>query len=287
MRAAASVEQHRPERRLVGQPARTVHLHCPIDHVVQRARREELQQRHLDPRLRSRVDLPRRVHRQQAAGLDLGRRVGDPALHDLLLGERTTEGLTLERVGAHQLEGALHLPEPSHHVVDAAGPEPLLRQPEPVPHARRARSRRHARAGEAHLAVRPPSASRVTEHGHRPHDLDAGRVGRDEDHRGAPVRLRIRVGDGHHDREPRAVGAGGEPLVRVDDPLVAVERRACRAAWSDPSRSPRARSSRRTSARRRRRAAAGTCPSGRPCRTGAAARRSPRPAPGSRARAAP
>ena len=109
-----------------------MHLDGAVDHVVEHARSVELDRGDLDACLVAAVDLVRGVERHQPAGLDLGVAVGDPVLHGLLLGERAAERLALERVGAHQLEGALHLAEPAHHVVDAAGAEALLRDREPL-----------------------------------------------------------------------------------------------------------------------------------------------------------
>jgi hypothetical protein len=62
----------------------------------------------------------------------------------------------------------------------------------------------------------------VAHHRHRPHEVEARRVERDEDHAGAPVRRRVRVGDRHDDRHLGADRARGEPLVPVDHPLVAL-----------------------------------------------------------------
>src|SRR5205085_6134996 len=81
---------------------------------------------------------------------------------------------------------------------------------------------RNAHVGEARLTVRAPAAALMTHHRYAPHELVAGRVGRDEDHRRALVRRSIGIGHDHHDAEARAVGTGREPLVRVDHPLVAV-----------------------------------------------------------------
>jgi hypothetical protein len=66
----------------------------------------------------------------------------------------------------------------------------------------------------------------MAEHRHRAHDLDTGRVRRDEDLRSARVRRPVGVGDSHHDPERRAVRPRGEPLVTVDHPLVPVAPRA-------------------------------------------------------------
>ena len=56
-------------------------------------------------------------------------------------------------------------------------------------------------------------------------DLDAGRLARDDEHR-RPLRgARVGVGDGHHDQEVGDRPVGGEPLVPVDHPLLAVANR--------------------------------------------------------------
>ena len=60
---------------------------------------------------------------------------------------------------------------------------------------------RHAHVGEARLAVRAPAAALVAHHRDLPHELVARRVGRDEDHRRALVRLRVGLGDDHDDAE--------------------------------------------------------------------------------------
>ena len=108
----------------------------------------------------------------------------------------------------------------------------------------------------ADLAV--AGAAVVAHHRHRPDQVEARRVGRHEDHRGAGVGVCLGVGDHHHDRDRGADRAGGEPLVAVDHPLAAVEHGAASAACAGPSRRPRARSSRSRSGSRRRAAAAAT-----------------------------
>ena len=89
-----------------------------------------------------------------------GGRVGDPVLHRLLVGQRPAERLPLERVGAHQVERALHLAEPPHDVVDAPRAEPLLREPERLATlAERVRDR-NPDARVPHLAVGVPGRAR-------------------------------------------------------------------------------------------------------------------------------
>ena len=82
----------------------------------------------------------------QPAGVDLRRGVGDPVLDRLLVRKRAAERLALERIRAHELERTLHLPEPAHDVVDTPGAEPLLRDPESLPHLAERVLDRHAHA---------------------------------------------------------------------------------------------------------------------------------------------
>ena len=144
--AGAGMHGHLREGGRVGQAERAVHLDGPVDDLVQDARRVELEQRDFDARLRALVDLPGAVHRQEPARLDSRGRVRDPVLHRLLVGERPPERLPLERVGAHEVERALHLPEPAHDVVDAPRPEALLRQPERLARLAERVRERHAHA---------------------------------------------------------------------------------------------------------------------------------------------
>ncbi len=81
---------------------------------------------------------------------------------------------------------------------------------------------RHADVRVAHLAVRRPVAAAVAHRRDRAHDVDTRRVGGDDDLRRAQVRVGIRIGDRHHDPERGAFCAGREPLVAVDDVVVAV-----------------------------------------------------------------
>ena len=86
------------------------------------------------------------------------------------------------------------------------------------------------------------------------------------DHRGARVGMGVGVGDDHRDRQLGADRAGGEPLVAVDHPLVAVEDRRAPAAGSGRSRRPRARSSRSRSGSVPPAAGRASAPAARRCR---------------------
>ena len=82
----------------------------------------------------------------------------------------------------------------------------------------------YARVGEldVHVAVRGVI---VAVHLHTAQDVDALGAGRHQDLRVALVLLRRRVGADHDDVDlaARVAGAGGEPLLAVEHPLVAVE----------------------------------------------------------------
>ena len=54
------------------------------------------------------------------------------------------------------------------------------------------------------------------------HDLDAGRVGGNDEHRHALVGADLGIGHRHHDEEAGVAGVGREPLLAVDHPLVTV-----------------------------------------------------------------
>ena len=109
--------------------------------------------------------------------------------------------------------------------MDAARPEPALRHLEAAAAAEDQVLLRHAHVLEAdvHVAVR---GIIVAVHLHRPQDGDALGAGRHED-LGVPLVLlgRLRIGAHHDDVDLAAgiTGAGGEPFLAVEDPLVAFE----------------------------------------------------------------
>jgi hypothetical protein len=73
-----------------------------------------------------------------------------------------------------------------------------------------------------HLGVTGVAGADVAHHAHVAHQVEAGRVGGDDDHAGALVRRCVGVGDRHHDGERSAVGGRREPLLAVDHVVVAV-----------------------------------------------------------------
>src|ERR1035437_4213103 len=147
-------------------------------------------------------------------------------LHGLLLTQwMARREFALHGVRAHQPERALADAEPPHAVMHPAGPESLLRERETLTLGAYPVRDRHAHALEPQLAVAGVAASRVAHHGDVAHEREAGRVHRNDDLAFALVRLGVPRGDGHDDRERRAIRARGEPLVTVDHVLVALAAR--------------------------------------------------------------
>src|SRR5207248_5452922 len=177
--------------------------------------------RDLDPRFFAFFFSSRRRHTRSYGDWSSDVCSSDPVLDRLLLSEHASKDLARERAVAHEIEGALHLPEPSHHVMDAAGTEPLLCDTEAVSGSAERVRDGHAHVGEPHLAVGVVTAAAVTKGRDRPYDLNAWRVRRDDDLAEALMRRRVGIRYRHHDRARRALGARAEPLVRVDRPRIA------------------------------------------------------------------
>src|SRR3569832_351939 len=173
------------------------------------------------------IDEPRGAQDEEPRRLDLGARLGDEGLDELLAGERLVAvDLAAERALAHELEGALADADPAHAVVDAARTESLLRNGKAGALGTEAVLDGDAAVFATHFAVAGEALAGVA------HDRDvadsdeAGGVRRHEDHRRALVRRRVGVGHGHGDGDRGPVGGRGGPLVPVDDVRVAVAHRA-------------------------------------------------------------
>ena len=74
--------------------------------------------------------MPGRVQGQQAGGVDLGRRLGDEVLHELLVAERPAADPARHRPLTHHVEGSMAGPDPPHGVMDAASRKALLGEKE-------------------------------------------------------------------------------------------------------------------------------------------------------------
>ena len=130
--------------------------------------------------------------------------VGDLLLHHLVLGDDLAVRLAAERPLAHHVEGELALGDGAHRVVDATAAEAALRE-------HLGAVLRAEQVIERHPDVVVDDVVVVARLGH---DLDAGRGPRHDEH---AVRA--------HDEQQVGDTAGrGEPLLAVDDPLVAVAR---------------------------------------------------------------
>ena len=96
--------------------------------------------------------------------------------------------------------------------------KPSPSSPSSASRAEARRPRRRSRCAREHPEVRV----RVLHGRDVAHDVHARRVGRDDEHRRAPVRRRVGIGHRHHDQEVRDRSVRREPLVPVEDPAVAV-----------------------------------------------------------------
>ncbi len=85
--------------------------------------------------------------------VDLDARLGDALAHDALLGQRPAEGDAALDARAHRFERALGQADQAHAVVDAARPEPALRDLEAAAFAEQDVVDRHAHVLELDLGV--------------------------------------------------------------------------------------------------------------------------------------
>src|SRR6185295_13661820 len=118
---------------------------------------------------------------------------------------------------AHHFKTTLRGADPTHAMLNSAWTQPGLGQLEPRAQLTEQIPGRHATVFETNLAVSTNATG--PHHRHRAHNVEAARVCRNENHAGASVRCRARVGYGHHDRERRTDGATRKPLVPVDHPF--------------------------------------------------------------------
>ena len=89
------------------------------------------------------VDLPRRVEHHQPELQQLRVRIGDIALHELLVRQAAALGLAAQRPLAHHVQRPAGHADRPHGVVDAAATQPCLRDHERLPFAAQHRVGRH------------------------------------------------------------------------------------------------------------------------------------------------
>ena len=200
-------------------------VHRPLQDVVQHRG-----QRHLahgdvlaGGAVRLVVDDPRGLEHQQPELLQLDGRVGDEALHELVLGQRLALRAAGQRPLAHHVEGALALADHPHGVVHPAAAKPGLCDLEAFARRPEHRVERHPDLVVADVALGALIQVVALVHGRDvADDLHPGRLGRDDEHRHPLVRPGVGVGHHHHDEERGIAGVGREPLLALDHPLVTV-----------------------------------------------------------------
>src|SRR5215207_10724211 len=192
------------------------------DHLEHEAERLEIElgAEHLDRRRVGDVEallgrVPRHLPVGEAQELEPGVDASEVDLHPLLVDDAPAVGeLRLLRPPASVGERALDDPRRAQR--DPLAGQLIRDQAPAVVLATDERRRR-----DAHVVVEDLVDVVIAHQIHR-HELDAGRVHRDDEHRDSLVLLRLRVGA---DGEPAVVGAAGEArehLLAVDDVLVAV-----------------------------------------------------------------
>ena len=149
-------------------------------------------------------------------------RLRDEVLDELLLGQRARR-TPRARSRAGTSSRARARPRRSRACSGGSGPARAaswaIKKPAPRAPSRFSSGTRQS----SYLISQWPGPPSMAHHRHRAHEVEARRVGGHEDHARALVRRGVGVGHDHRDRDAAPIGARGEPLVAVDDPLVAVE----------------------------------------------------------------
>ena len=190
------------EIEIVGDAAAAMRLDRVVDDLERHARRGDLDHRDLELG-GLRADLVHHVgglQAEQPRHLDVDAGLGDPLLPDRMVGDALAEGRAREQAPGHRLQSGLGHADRAHAMVDAAGPEPALRDLEAAALAEDQVLGRHAHVAQDHLAVAVRRVV-IAEHRQHPLDLDARRVERHEDLRLLLVARRVGIGLAHHDRD--------------------------------------------------------------------------------------
>jgi hypothetical protein len=119
------------------------------------------------------------------------------------------------------VECALREADGAHRVVQAPPGEAGLRDVEGLAPLAQQRVRADTDIGVADVRV-IADAERIPDHPCLTDPFDARRLGRHQEHRHPFAVSRIRIGHHHDDEECRIARIGGEVLLPVDDPVVAV-----------------------------------------------------------------
>mmetsp|Transcript_14695 Transcript_14695/g.47184 ORF Transcript_14695/g.47184 Transcript_14695/m.47184 type:complete len:801 (-) Transcript_14695:62-2464(-) len=222
--------EDRGERSVGGDARRAVHLHRLVGDLLHRLGHERLDDREeatrLAVRVAARVHQLRRLAHEVPHAVDVGAALRDAVDDGVALGERLAKGNARLGARAHERECALGLADGAHAVVDAAGAQPPLRNLEALAFAPEDGGLRHTAVLERDLHVALWRVG-VAKHGQRPHEPDAGRVHRHEEHGLLLVEVRVfrvRLAHQNHDLRVQRARAGAPPFAAVDDvvaPLLA------------------------------------------------------------------
>ena len=132
---------------------------------LQHARGVELDQRDLDARLVALVEPVRRLQRHQPARLDLGRRLRDPVLHRLLVGERARRTpCARARTSTSARRRAASGRASASRGGSGPGPRRFCAIRKPSPGSPSVFATGTRTSGEARLAVRRPAVALVSHH---------------------------------------------------------------------------------------------------------------------------
>ncbi len=196
-----------------------------VDDLLRHVRGHHLDHRDLGAGtlIADRVHHVRGTQRQQPRLVDLHARLRDPLADDAMVRDIAAEGMTAERALAQGLERPLGNADEPHAMVNAAGPEPALRDFEAASLPQQDVRDRHPHVLEDHLGVAVRRVV-VAKYAQCAHDIDARRSERHQHHRLAFVWLRLRIGQPHDDCNLAAPVhcARRPPFAAVDDVMVAV-----------------------------------------------------------------
>src|SRR5262249_27852611 len=118
---------HCCQRKVAGNARGAPHLDGAIDDPLVCGWYEDLDRRDVGARVAAAVHAFGTVDGHETRGLNVDVRVGDEALDELLGLELAAVHLAQRGALDHQIEGAPHLPDRVHAVIDPAGPETVLR----------------------------------------------------------------------------------------------------------------------------------------------------------------
>ena len=205
-------------------PSAPVHLHRPPRDVVQHRRHHHLGRGDVLTHplvVVVLVYLPGRVQHEEAELDELSVGICDVALHELLVGQDASLGLTAQGPLAHHVQSLLGHADRAHRVMDPAATEAGLRDDEGHPFPPE-----QGFLGHPHILIVDEGVEALVEglpvETDVPLDVDARCRGRNQEHRHALVGADVRIGHGHHDEERGGLGVRGEVLPSVDHPFVAV-----------------------------------------------------------------